>query len=129
MPNLIKKYWTVSNIYDQANKSQYSYLSNKRVGFDKRVGWNLFLEKNKQACPFIREVRVVNLSGSRHQNNVEVIVSYHDHLIEIKSSQILSKNTNFNHFLRESWDPEKLTNKIQLPVTPRFRQYLFAILV
>ena len=22
------------------------------------VGWNLFLEKNKRTCPFIREVRV-----------------------------------------------------------------------
>ena len=30
-----------------------------------RVGWNLFLEKNKQACPFIKEVRVEasSLSG------------------------------------------------------------------
>ena len=25
---------------------------------NQRVGWNLFLEKNKQACLFIREVRV-----------------------------------------------------------------------
>ena len=39
----------------------YSYLSNKRVGFNKRVGWNLFLEKNKRAFPFIREVRVEGL--------------------------------------------------------------------
>ena len=29
------------------------------------VGWNLFLEKNKQACPFIREVRVHCLT-TRH---------------------------------------------------------------
>ena len=25
---------------------------------NQRVGWNLFLENNKRACPFIREVRV-----------------------------------------------------------------------
>ena len=25
---------------------------------NQRVGWNLFLEKNKQACPFIREERM-----------------------------------------------------------------------
>ena len=25
---------------------------------NQRVGWNLFFEKNKRACPFIREVRV-----------------------------------------------------------------------
>ena len=35
------------------------------VGINQRVGWNLFLKKNKQACPFIRKVRV----GTQNENN------------------------------------------------------------
>ena len=55
----------------------YSQITNKRVGSNKRVGYKyterngyivikhiyngrgFFLEKNKWACPFIREIRVL----------------------------------------------------------------------
>ena len=31
---------------------------------NQRVGWNLFLEKNKPACPFIRKVGALMLEGN-----------------------------------------------------------------